>query len=291
MGRSRVRRSVRRLLQGASGGWRARLQRVDRLAPEKRVGCAGCPPLFPTTVSRSCPAPAIIFAELARPAPLGGLPHDSSCGECAGTTRRKEKKKQKMKEEQARGGAVAGGGLQRPPAPCPARGPPAPSAPAASSWRIAPWSTGRSALSSSAWSAVAGGQPPSAGKAGGLRRGSPTTVSRSRPSARNYFCGTRETGAAWWPSARLIVRRVRRDYKKEEEKKRTRREKASRAAHGAQPPGLQGAGLCAAPRTGCAACRAPSLGWRPPSRGRPHSTYHVPYLNRLSSCPVMQPPT
>ena len=89
---SRVRRSVRRLLQGASGGWRARLQRVDRLAPEKRVGCAGCPPLFPTTVSRSCPAPAIIFAELGRPAPLGGLPHDSSCGECAGTTRRKEKK-------------------------------------------------------------------------------------------------------------------------------------------------------------------------------------------------------
>ena len=63
-----------------------------------------------------------------------------------------------------------------------------------------------------------GGQPPSAGKAGGLRRGSPTTVSRSCPIARNYFCGTRETGAAWWPSAQLIVRRVRRDYKKEEKK-------------------------------------------------------------------------
>jgi hypothetical protein len=27
--------------------------------------------------------PAIVFAEPARPAPLGGLPHDSSCGGCA----------------------------------------------------------------------------------------------------------------------------------------------------------------------------------------------------------------
>ena len=162
-----------------------------------------------------------------------------------------------MKDEKARGGAVAGGGLQRPPAPCPARGPPAPSASAASSWRIAPWSTGRGALSSSAWSAVAGGQPPSAGKAGGLRRGSPTTVSRSRPSARNYFCGTRETGAAWWPSARLIVRRVRRDYKKEEKKKGLAERKGeSRCARrpAPWPPGggpLRGAqdGLRGLPRT------------------------------------------
>jgi hypothetical protein len=63
----------------------------------------------------------------------------------------------------------------------------------------------------------------------------------SRPSlsARNYFCGTRETGAAWWPSARLIVRRVRRDYKKEERKKAKEEEQRREAGVGAAGGGLQ----------------------------------------------------
>jgi hypothetical protein len=73
----------------------------------------------PTTVSPGrLSAPAIIFAELARPAPHGGLPHDSSCGECAGTTRRKKEKKRKRKSKGARRvwarQAAASSALQRP---------------------------------------------------------------------------------------------------------------------------------------------------------------------------------
>jgi hypothetical protein len=34
-------------------------------------------------------------------------------------------------------------------------------------------------------------------------------AARAHGMARHCFCGTRETGAAWWPPARLIVRRVR----------------------------------------------------------------------------------
>lgn len=122
--------------------------------------------------------------------------------------------------------------------------------------------------------------------------------------ARNYFCGTRETAAAWWRSAWLLLRRVRRDCKKKKKKREgrmarrvggCRRARSTArsggpsawlpAAYGAAPPGLQGVGTCAAPRTGCAACRAPSLGWRPPPRGAPRRAKHCPISYSTAAVP------
>lgn len=65
----------------------------------------------PTTVSRGCARAAIIFAELARPRPHGGVPHSSSCDECAGTV---ERRKKNRKGEMARQAVGCGRALQRP---------------------------------------------------------------------------------------------------------------------------------------------------------------------------------
>ena len=126
---------------------------------------------------------------------------------------------------------------------------------------------------------MVGREAPSAGKAGGLRGGSPTAVSpsrrRARKCARNCFCGSREAGAAWWPSARLIVRRVRRDYKKEE-KKRGLAEKAVAHRTSAQD------GLRGLPRT------LPGLA--PSPAGAPAQHIPRPVSQPTVVCPVMQPP-
>ena len=83
-GRSRVRRP--RLPLDARGG---QLEGTPLLGQGQVEGTQGRPWLATALgahrrESQSCMAHARhCFAELARPAPLGGLPHDSSCGECA----------------------------------------------------------------------------------------------------------------------------------------------------------------------------------------------------------------
>ena len=124
-----------------------------------------------------------------------------------------------------------------------------------------------------------GRHAPSAGKAGGLRWGSPAAVSRSRARPRHLFCGTRETGAGRRRSARLLVRRVRRDCKREKEKKgkkRTRRER--RDALRTAPRPLASRGRAPARRPG----RAARLAAHPPWAG----VLPAGALRRTQHCPV-----